>query len=322
MIEPGSKAASGLDTNFVLKIAVEVYHASRESHTEEQTVEFTRTTLTNEQMDTSLNDNMSPEMRKEVRQVTQRLVAALSAQGVQDVNPQSAYEWAMAVTLRRHKVGEYGEHPARAGAGNIGSMALDDMKAATLSLMKQPEDVGPTEAFEPSEDVLGLSSKDFEDNLESNVRQLLLNAVSELATEAISSLPGNASKDERSCALMKSILIKEFAQTADILMETIVSKDYRKWLDTLNIEGSGSARQRQQFEKLHERFSEVLNTDISATVVQSICRDVVSGDELFGMVGNRAGDLSRLAEANKLVDVPPEGEEVSLAGTASFGDEL
>merc|ERR1712070_574113 len=203
-------------------------------------------------------------------------------------------------------VGDYAEQPARAGGGS--SMVLDDMKAATLSLMKQPEQVGHADAFVPSEDVLGLSSKEFEENLESNVRQLLMNAVSELAMEAINSLPGNASKDERVRLLMKSILIKEFAPTADILMETIVSKDYRKWLDTLNIEGNGSTKHRQQFEKLHERFSEVLNTDINATIVQSICRDVVSGDELFGMMEKRGADLSTLAEANKLVDMSPEGE--------------
>merc|ERR1711959_447615 len=96
---------------------------------------------------------------------------------------------------------------------------------------------------------------------------------------------------------------------ADILMESIVSKDYKKWLETLKVEGSGSVKQRQQFEKLHDDFQNVLNTDITASVVQQVCRAVVSADELDSMVQNRAGELSRLAQNNKLSDLPSDDDD-------------
>jgi len=206
------------------------------------------------------------------------------------------------------------------GPNFVASMDIDGMKEIALTLMQQPSKLNAADNFASSEEVLGLSAQEFEADLESNVRQLLLNAVSELSAEALNALPGSVTKNESACALLKSILIKEFAPTADILMETVVSKDYKKWLDTLKVEGGGSVKHRQQFEKLHERFSEVLNGDITAAVVQSVCRDVVSADELFNMVRTRADNLARLSEANKLSEVTSD-EDPPLEGTASFGED-
>lgn len=320
MVEPGSKAVLGLDPNFVLKIAVDAYHQSREVSEDEKRTEIKRQSQKAEG-DAQEEGSLAPELRKEVRQVSQRLVSNLSAAGVADVNPQMAYEWALAVTLRRHKVGDYLER----AADNISAMTLDEIKKEALQLVAEPTASAPVDSFVTADEVLGLSAREFEENLESNVRQLLLNAVSELVAEAISSLHGSVGKDEKACAVMRSILIKEYASTADILMETIVSKDYKKWLDTLQVESGGSAKQRQQFEKLHDEFTQVLNSDITAEVVQKVCRDVVRADELYyAMVRNRAADLARLAEANKLSGLAADEDEPALselAGTASFGED-
>merc|ERR1719408_767065 len=78
-------------------------------------------------------------------------------------------------------------------------------------------------------------------------------------------------------------------------MEAIVSKDYKKWLDILKIE-SGSSKQKQQFEILHNEFQQVLNSDITATAVQQICRTVVSAEELYDMIRARASQLSKLGK--------------------------
>lgn len=211
------------------------------------------------------------------------------------------------------------------------SMDITEMQELTQNLIEQPEKSGPVDAFLPSEQVLNLSPDEFEQNLEGNVRQLLLNAVSELVGQAISSLPGTAWKDDRTASTLRSVLISEFAPLADIIMETIVSKDYKRWLETLKM-GSGSVQQRQQFENLHNNFQEVLNSDITADAVQQICRAVVSAEELYAMVQARSIELSKseqgLSKAStKLssaaqMDLDDSGVGLdSLQGTAEFGEE-
>jgi len=258
----------------------------------------------------SKEKDLAPEIRKEVRQVTQRLVSALSASGEKDVNSQEVYEWALQVTLRRHKIGDFLEAPPETTT----SMDIDQMQQAAMNLMEQPEKAGPLSYFSTSEEVLGLSPEEFENDLESNVRQLLLNAISELVGDAINSLPGKIWKDERASATMRSLLISEFAPTADVLMESIVAKDYKRWLETLKLD-SGSVKHKQQFEKLHDNFQEVLSADITAAVVQQICRAVVAADELYAMVQGRAIEH---AKAGKNLDEDEEDEE-GLDGTAQFG---
>merc|ERR1712100_684868 len=110
----------------------------------------------------------------------------------------------------------------------------------------------------------------------------------------------------QAAAVMKSILMKEFAPTADVLMEAVVSKDYKKWLDALKIDSGGTGKQRQEFDKLHEDFTQVLNSSITAIAVQALCRSVVGSGELFTMVRARATELSRLAEANQLTAAAEE----------------
>jgi hypothetical protein len=311
LVEPGKPL--GLDPNFVLEIAVEAYHYSREYKQEPDKKE----TKQKERKDgdsfnpaDELNNGegtLPPEIRKEVRQVTQRLVSALSAKGFKEHEPQQVYEWALQVTLRRHKVGDFLELPQEV----VTSMDLDEMKEVALTLKEQPQKAGPVDAFASADEVLELSHQEFEENLESNVRQLLLNAIAELASSTIASLPGSITKDEKATPIMRSILIKEFAPIADILMESIVSKDYKKWLETLKVSDAGasnSVKQRQQFEKLHDEFQNVLNTDITASVVQQVCRSVVSSDELDSMMQNRAQELAKLAQQNKLSDVASDEE--------------
>merc|ERR1719235_1922914 len=107
-------------------------------------------------------------------------------------------------------------------------------------MIATPEKSVPGDAFGAAEDVLELSPDEFENNLEGNVRQLLLNAVSEVVAAAISSLTDNP--DERNSAMVRSAVITEFAPVADILVETLVSKDFKRWAEAFQITGSLSTK--------------------------------------------------------------------------------
>lgn len=308
-----------IETDRVLAICTEEYHNSRDFTGDEiegetgpngkLALNADGTAITG----AARERDLAPDIRKEVRQVTQRLIASLSSNGEVDVNPQQVYEWALQVTLRRHKLGDFLEEPL----GNTTSMDLSEMQEAALNLV-ETEGRGAPVPFVPSHEVLNLSPEEFEENLEGNVRHLLLNSVSELIGDAVATLSGKAWTDEQAAASMKSALISEFAPAADILMEAIVSKDYSRWKDTLRIEGSGSVMHRQQFEKLHDEFQQVLNTEITAGAVQQICRGVVGADELHDMVRGRANELSKVGRQKKLGDSSSE-EEGDLNGTAAFG---
>jgi hypothetical protein len=315
---PGRKLT--IETDRVLAICTEEYHNSRDFTSDEMEGETGRNGLLALNADgsavtgTGREKDLAPDIRKEVRQVTQRLLASLSSNGEVDVNPQQVYEWALQVTLRRHKLGDFLEEPL----GNTTSMDLSEMQEAALNLVETEGRGGPPVPFVPSHEVLNLSPEEFEENLEGNVRHLLLNSVSELIGDAVATISGKAWTDEQAAASMKAALISEFAPAADILMEAIVSKDYNRWKDTLRIEGSGSVMHRQQFEKLHDEFQQVLNTEITAQAVQQICRGVVGADELHDMVRRRATELTKVGRQKKLGDSSSE-EEGDLNGTAAFG---
>jgi len=308
-----------LEPDRLLAIATEAYHFSRDLEEDgrpKASADGSQSVgLNADGMPGTGDKTLPPEIRKEVRQVTQRLVSTLSANGEKDVNPQDVYEWALQVTLRRHKVGEFLEK----ADDTVTSMDLGEMQDAALGLIEQEENAGVVDAFVPAEEVLNLSPDEFEDDLEGNVRQLLLNATSEVVGDAIASLPVTPSRDERTVATIRSVLIAEFAPVADILMECIVSKDYKTWNDTLKIDSASSSRQRQQFEKLHDEFQQVLNSDITAALVQQICRAVVSSDELYAMVRDRTEKLASGGKSKKLGATSSDDE--GLNGTASFGED-
>lgn len=316
--EGAGRRAPTLEPERLLAIATEEYHNSRDLREEpdEPDPEMPKRQLARGTHVNSAGEieDLTPEIRKEVRQVTGRLVASLSANGEKDVNPQEVYDWALHVTLRRHKIGDYLEE---AKEPENTDMNMLEMQGAALNLIEQP---GEAQNVVASSDVLNLSPDEFERNLEDNVRQLLLNATSELVSDAVSALPNKIWKDEAVAQSMRSALISEFAPSADILMEAIVGKDYRRWLDTLKIEGNGSLKHRQQFEKLHDEFQQVLSSDISAPVVQGICRTVVGVAELQDLVRGRGIELSKLGKQKKLGESSSE-EEDDLQGTAQFGDD-
>jgi len=307
---PGSKPS--LEPDRLLAIATEAYHLSRDLKGDTPEV-----APGSPQKEAGIADgaapseSLPPEIRKEVRQVTSRLVASLSANGQKDVNPQDAYQWALQVTLRRHKVGDFLDKPA----DNVTSLDLNEMNEAAQSLAEQPESQALTGILE-TEDVLGLSPEEFEADLEGNVRLLLLNAIAELAGDAIAALP--IPVDEGTADKLKQMLVGEFASTADIIMESIVSKDYKRWMETLCIQGNGSVQQKQQFEKLHMEFQQVLNSEITASVVQQICRAVVGADELYVMVRAKAEQMAKLGgfKARDDDDDGDEGQDSGATGGA------
>mmetsp|Transcript_102162 Transcript_102162/g.159368 ORF Transcript_102162/g.159368 Transcript_102162/m.159368 type:complete len:618 (+) Transcript_102162:49-1902(+) len=276
--EGSAKKVPTLEPDRLLSIATEEYHNSRDIKDI-----ATSTSLADERIQKQ-DSQLTPELRKEVRQVTRRLMESLQQQGEGEVDQKQVYEWALQVTLRRHKLGDFLDQET---APDLASMDLAGMQKAAMALMEQPGLGG--QAFVPSDVVLKLSPEEFESNLEGNVRQLLLNATSELVTQAVASV-SVFKNDEHAATSLRSALISEFAPTADVIMEAIVSKDYKRWLDTLG--AVETPDHRKNFEKLHDEFQQALNSDISASVVQQICRAVVSADELHGMVKARAQELA------------------------------
>lgn len=320
--EHSSKKAPTLEPERLLAVATEEYHNSRGEIADAVEGDTSREGALAIGGDGSspgilpTERELPPEVRKEVRQVTQRLIASLSAQGETDVNTQQVYEWALQVTLRRHKLGDFLEQDHTGGAT---SLDLAEMQEAAMNLVEQPGEGGVPPPFVVSNEVMNFSPEEFERNLEANVRQLLLNATSEMVSEAASPLPGKAFKDEQAALALRSALVSEIAPTADILMESIISKDFRRWLDTLRIDGHGTQKHRQQFEKLHDEFQQGLNSEITATVVQKICRAVVAADELHDMVRSRAIELAKHGRSKKLGE--SSSDEENFGGTAAFGGE-
>jgi len=324
--EGAARKAPTLEPERLLAIATEEYHNSRGLRGEPADAEIAPDSPLDfnaeggiPTRDLPKEKDLSPEIRKEVRQVTQRLIASLSASGETDVNPQQVYEWALQVTLRRHKLGDFLDEP---DARNT-SMDLSGMQEAADGLSATPR---APEAFVPSDDVLNLSPEEFEKDLESNVRQLLLNATSQLIGEAISAVPGKAWQEKTNKAAMQSALISEFTPTADTLMEAIVSKEYDRWLAILKID-EGTDKHKRQFERLHSEFQQVLNSEITPQAVQQICRTVVSypvtvgtNDEFYQQIRTRAVEMSKLGKAKKLGDSSSEEEDIGVGGDLDVGD--
>jgi len=300
--EGATRKAPTLEPARLLSIATEEYHNSREVNKSAILPEGQDAAIEEAAATVSKEKDLSPEIRKEVRQVTQRLMTSLAESGEEEVNPQQVYEWALQVTLRRHKLGDFLEEESQ---GN--TLTMTEMQKAAFDMSGQVA-ADKDAAFVPSVDVLNLSPKEFEENLEGNVRQLLLNATSDCVGGAISSLPGKAWKDPKAAASMRSALISEFAPIADILMEAIVSKDFDRWSKTMKIQGSPSPAQTKQFEKLHDEFQAVLNSEITPTVVQGICQAVVAADEVHDMMRKRAVELSKLGNQKKLTESSSEDE--------------
>lgn len=288
-----------IDRGLLLAIATEEYHNSRDLAEEpEEIVEkrvpqiVPRGTMLTEDGDV---EDLTPEIRKEVRRVTSRLVASLSAQGQREVVPQEVYDWARNVTLRRHRIGDLLEQETE--ETNV-AMDMEQMKGAALTLTEGTSPQNTT-GFD-AEKILNLPPEEFEKDLEDNVRQLLLMATSELVNDSVDALPEHIWKDASMAATMRGALINELAPVADTIMEAIVGNDYRRWLGALKIPGNGSIKHRQQFEKLHEEFQQVLSSEISGIVVQGICRNVVSAAELQDIVRARAIKLSKMGNMKRV----------------------
>jgi hypothetical protein len=315
-----NKKAPTLEPDRLLAIATEAYHNSRDFKADvpEGKLALDKDAVALGEKVEGVSGlprekDLAPEVKKEVRQVTQRLITSLSASGETDVNPQQVYDWALQVTLRRHKLGDFLED----SIGKPTSMTTQEMSMACLELLEMPGDK-PADSLMASHEVLSLSPEAFEKNLEANVRQLLLNATSELVINAVASLPEKVWQDESAAAPIRSALIGEFAPVADILMEAIVSKDYQRWLDTLRIQGKGSSKHRQQFENLYEEFQTVLTTEITAPVVQQLCRAVVGADELISMVGGKADALSKPGKVKRLGDSSSDEDDDEDFGGDAF----
>mmetsp|Transcript_36827 Transcript_36827/g.64885 ORF Transcript_36827/g.64885 Transcript_36827/m.64885 type:complete len:639 (+) Transcript_36827:78-1994(+) len=292
--DSSSRKSPTLEPERLMAIATEEYHNSRDASGEaaagasaaEGALMLDGTPAGNLPKDKDLD----PAIRKEVKQVTQRLIASLSAQGETEINQQQVYEWALQVTLRRHKLGDFlDQDPSH--------MADPFSEADFLGRGGHHHQEAAQKALVPAyEDVLNLPPEEFERNLEANVRQLLLAATSDLVTESVENLPpgaGRVWKDEKNLNSLKTALVSEFAPTADIIMEAIVSKDFGTWLKTLKIDGGGTSRHRQIFQRLHDEFQEVLTAEITAEAVLQICRGVVSAEELSEQVRARAMELSK-----------------------------
>lgn len=224
-------------------------------------------------------------IRKEVKVVCGKMMQSLAAAG-QPVDKQACYEWAMQVVLRRNKTGDFmddvPEDPEHL-------LCLDEMNDAAEVYQRAPDAPRPSTFMPPIDDLLSLSPDEFEIHLEGNIRQLLLSATSDVISDSIESACG----DECNINAIHSALMAEFAPVADTVMEAVVGRDYNGWLRALQIEGSGTQRHRQQFQRLHDEFQEMVSSQIDAEAVLHICRGITSAEEFGAMLRNRALEMNR-----------------------------
>jgi len=290
--EGAARKAPTLEPERLLAIATEEFHNSRDLRSEALGGDGS----SDKDRSAPSYKDLSPEIKKEVNQVTQRLLASLEASGEQDVNQQQVHEWAVTVTLRRHKLGNFMDEPSAAPAW-AKKLGMQDASSKLDVLNMQ------------STDVVNLSPEEFEKNLEVNVRKLLMSATSELIVKAVGALADKTfTNDEEASASLKAALISEFAPTADVLMEAIVSNNHQSWLTTLKI-SNGTAQQKEDFGQLHEDFQKTLNSDITPLVVQKMCRNVVSADELMEQIQTRAEALCELGKKKSDLDSDETGGE-------------
>jgi len=307
--EGAARKAPTLEPERLLAIATEEYHNSRDLSSEmilgESLREGEDYSVLHADGTTSLpkEKDLSPEIRKEVRQVTQRLMVSLASSGESDANPQQVYEWALQVVLRRHKLDEILEPTG--GYGSPGSTSPREPAGGKASL----------DNIVPASVVLNKSSEVFQQDLEANVRWLLLDATSTIVGKVVSNL-GKEWQEKEANASMRAALISEFAPAADVLMEAIISKDFKRWLDTLKMQGQGTQKVKDQFEKLCDDCQGMLSDDINPRVVQNICQTVVGSDDIFSnIVKARAKELTRMGKMKKLGESSSD-EEIEDANDA------
>jgi len=123
-----------------------------------------------------------------------------------------------------------------------------------------------------------VSPEDFEENLETNIRLLLTEAVEEAVFGAV--------RPQDSASLSKAVLkqvladaVEEYASVSDGLMEALVSRASQDWHDRLGISNPTEAQQ-EQYNILHEAFREILGSTVTAQSVQGFCSQLVRTPEL------------------------------------------
>jgi len=305
-----------VEADRLLSIATKVFHDSRAvAEVEEEYVPIVAGSGA-----ASLKEmkDIPSEVRKESRDVTKRLEAAFNEKGFKSKKGELS-NWALQVAMRRKFVGEF---PADE-ENQATSMGLDELQEATFQLTGALGNSVPAPFFQPADALLRATLEEFENDLENNVRELLLNAVSDMVDGAMEVLVAPPSREN--AIGIRNKLMNEFAKTADILMECVVTNDLEKWLGTLKITGAASTKQRSNFQSLHNDFQRVLGTELSADGVYQICRNMVRTQELEVAARERAKELAQISstggKGSVLVSALSEGY-IDASLQEDFDDDL
>lgn len=298
-IEGAGRKAPTLEPERLLAISVEEYHHSRGLADHVAATSGARVQLPK-------FEDLPPEVKKEISEISSRLTAALIKAGEKNVDAKQVRDWSLQCTVTRRNL--------VAASPNLKSVA--DWVEKKLA-----EGASPKKAIlEPDDAVTQLSPEEFQANLEENVRQMLLNATADQIDDVIANLPNKVFKeDEATMSALKGGLLSEFAPIADKLMEAIVQKDFQKWIEALGMR-EGTKKQNNMFTKMTIDFKRVLEADISVQTVQGICRAVVDPDEFYDLIMEKAKKLSRTGvSARRLGESSSSDEDDDLKGTAQFG---
>lgn len=286
----GSKRNPTLEPERLMQVAVQEFHNVRLSKLpppgDDDSLGYQPVFREPEPPPLPKDKELEPNLRKEVKQVAGRLYTTLSEQGVHPINRQAITEWAMQVVLRRNKTGEFSdEYPDE--VHNL--LDLDEMNDEALAYQCSTGKQRESNAVPAIDVMLSMTPDEFEYDLESNIRQLLLNATSEIIQHSVESALG---EEALNAGALHAALMSEFAPIADILMEAVVGRDLNKWNGALQIEG-GNSRNKQGFVRLHQEFQEVVSKKIDAESVLHICRGITSAEEFESLIRNRAVEINR-----------------------------
>jgi hypothetical protein len=323
---------TGIKTSLILSVATEAYHTMRveaevwglgseeleetegsvrgsiSSHAEDYFESFRGSIVSHVEenhadeavssfdMDVAIKD-LRPDEQDKLRKTALKLIDNLQECG-QKIELQDAVDFAIKTAVLDSqpppRIPEY-------------SMRLEDVHEAATYIHKASAIASERER------VLALYPNEFEEDLEANVRQLLLAVTEELAAEAVAKAFAHGDRSAAEEAAVQQSLLEEFALTADRLMEALVNGDYDSWHGLLGISTAvtdrrnpGELQCRRHFNQLHGEFKEVVRGTVDAHAVDGICKSVVNTPEFRGLLMQKA-----MVHSSKVLPPPQEPDRAA-----------
>jgi len=255
---------------------------------------------------------MDPEVQMRVHRTADKLLQELDAAGRQ-ATKNEVYDWTVRTAMRSQESTQARGPPEPKPSqfdvsitemNQVVSRINKEKKPQLLKTRTQLVDSGASPIEMERDRLLSLEADEFEGQLESNVRQLLIATTEELARTVAAELK---SADE---AILRNALVKEFAPVADAMMEALVNDNFVRWLGEVKQDLPGTDKQRSHFENLHGDFRSGLAGIINANTVYEICKAVTSTSELQELVSARAKVIAADQAQNAMAVVETDHEEV------------